>query len=162
VCDEPLPALDARRTPVPHSCEDCARLNAFLESPTERVGRFPLNEKRRFHLEAELRFSQADALWTTQRDASPYTLVVSKNDTSYRKRHGEWTKCVVHAELVLREAFDQATLRELLAEQFDDSMQMRMVRRALPPPVQGMAPESKRGPPTHLAQAHSKQSRHFD
>jgi hypothetical protein len=58
------------------ACRDCAALDAFLLSETERIGRFQMGKQRRYHLSDKL----PGALFNTTTDTkvAPHTLVVTK------------------------------------------------------------------------------------
>jgi hypothetical protein len=71
------------------ACQDCNAVNRFLRDPTQSVGRFPLANNRRAHIHQQL-----DAYTTcthqTSRVGSPYTLVVTKNQSQYQSDEAAW------------------------------------------------------------------------
>ena len=70
-------------------CQDCNAVNRFLRDPTQSVGRFPLANNRRAHIHQKL-----DAYTTcthqTSRVGSPFTLVVTKNQSQYQLDEAAW------------------------------------------------------------------------
>jgi hypothetical protein len=58
------------------TCKDCAALDAFLRSETERIGRFQMGKERRNHLHHRLPAALFDT--KTEIRVSPHTLVVTK------------------------------------------------------------------------------------
>ena len=65
-------------------CELCAVLAAFLKDPQKSVARFRMKQSNRNHLEQQLWNSRSDAKCTTERHASPHTLVVTKKDVNFK------------------------------------------------------------------------------
>lgn len=87
---EPAPPPNWTRLPAGCGCADCARLDQFLVSPTEPVGRFPMAEKRRKHLHYQLESQGGDYTQDTERTRSPYTLVVTRTNKSYNEALYKW------------------------------------------------------------------------
>jgi hypothetical protein len=70
-------------------CQDCNEVNRFLRDPTENVGRFPLARIRRAHIHQQLS-SYTTCTHQTSPVGSPYTLVVTKNQSQYKSEHAAW------------------------------------------------------------------------
>ncbi len=85
-------------------CADCAKLRAFCGDPAAQVGRFPLREKLRLHLEAVIRGRQIDIDHVTERKGRPYTLVCTKNRAGYERRLVEYAEDVSRMRSVVRSA----------------------------------------------------------
>jgi hypothetical protein len=95
-CREQLESLTARApqeptdfcraAPITCNCADCAELKRFLEDPRESVHRFSIREDRRKHLEYQIRDQKCDLDLKTEKSRSPYTLVCTKNQASYREK----------------------------------------------------------------------------
>ena len=64
-------------------CNFCINLAAFLRDPQKKETRFPTKQSNRSHLEQQLR-SCSDVKCTTERHASPYTLVVTKTEGRFK------------------------------------------------------------------------------
>ncbi|MCJ1249247.1 hypothetical protein MMC30_006470 [Trapelia coarctata] len=84
---EPTRPCDWKRSPSGCGCGDCTTVNRFLIDLTQKVGRFPLAEKRRRHVQNKLG-SNYDT--DTVCSGSPYTLVVTKTETEYREAWKTW------------------------------------------------------------------------
>jgi hypothetical protein len=81
----PQPPADWRRpSEVSCRCRDCAGLSQFLDDPNEQVYRFRAIQAARTHLEESIRRNHCDLNLRTEKGKSPYTLVCTKNDASYR------------------------------------------------------------------------------
>jgi hypothetical protein len=106
-------------------CAHCAELRAFCENPDAEVGRFPLREELRCHLEMIIRTRHLDIDHVTERKGRPYTLVCTKNRASHQRRLAEYAEDVSHMESLVRSApggaqaarceSDLARLREAVA-----------------------------------------------
>jgi hypothetical protein len=85
---EPLaPPADWRRNAkLPCRCAHCQQLARFLDSPTEKTWAFRATEADRRHVEEAIRKGAADLDTATDRRGRPYTLVCTKNQTSYERR----------------------------------------------------------------------------
>ena len=75
-------------------CEDCALLSRFLRDPTERVGRFPLNNQRRRHLHQQIDKHHCDVTHVTERKAhrKPWSAPKPGTPTSAGGSSTAWTK----------------------------------------------------------------------
>lgn len=105
-------------------CPDCQRLTAFLVSQ-QQVGRFAVNKQRRQHLHQQLDSHCRDCKHETERRGSPQTLVVTKANRSKAAQQAWLQRCSeAHVELM---KFDQGLLEGLLGEQYDRTVNMRMV-----------------------------------
>ncbi|KAF4965850.1 hypothetical protein FSARC_6370 [Fusarium sarcochroum] len=60
------------------TCGDCAALNAFLASPTQKSQGFPMSKARRLHMHRQLDGGRVGCTHQTIRTTSPETLVVTK------------------------------------------------------------------------------------
>ena len=85
-------------------CAHCAELRAFCENPDAEVGRFPLREELRCHLEMIIRTRHLDIDHVTERKGRPYTLVCTKNRASHQRRLAEYAEDVSHMESLVRSA----------------------------------------------------------
>jgi hypothetical protein len=72
------------------NCEDCTSLKKFLADPAESVGRFPINKQRRQHLHGQIDRHRCDITHVTERKGSPQTLVCTKTQDSYERRHKQY------------------------------------------------------------------------
>lgn len=114
-------------------CKDCSALNRFLASPSEQVGRFPMSKKRRQHLHNQLDRHYIDCTHETERWSYPETLVVTKLTKHLEDVTLKWSKRRIQAEAQLW-AFDQAKLRVLLSDQYEEIMEMRFLLANQPDP----------------------------
>jgi hypothetical protein len=87
---EPTPPKDWKRSTVSCQCQDCQQLTRFLGSPTENVGRFAVNQKRRGHLHSVLGCTGYTR--ETERRGSLQTLVVTKNLVNHLAAHKAWVQ----------------------------------------------------------------------
>ncbi|KAI1774014.1 hypothetical protein F4818DRAFT_420545 [Hypoxylon cercidicola] len=145
---EELPLKPSLSRPtVRCSCGDCHALNRFLIDPNERVGRFPMAERRRRHVEACLSRYYVDCKTATEACGSPYTLVMTKTTKHHEADVDAWRKRRLRAENQLG-AFDRDMLETILADQFDDIMSMKHLEREEEPAAQnGAAPADLAGIP---------------
>lgn len=116
---EPVIDRNLVREPVSCSCNDCKSLNRFLQDPTQAVGRFPLNEKRRRHLQSQLGYNRRDCANDTERRGSPYTLVVRKIFNHMALAREEWRDRSLTVCIQL-EKFGDDKLVQLLGEQYEN------------------------------------------
>ena len=107
----PTPTNDWTRPMVGCRCSDCAALDRFLSSRSERVGRFAVAKKRRQHLHNQL--GGSDCSHETERRGSPQTLVVTKRDRQADARRAWEARCK-HAREELSSFQDSTGLAELL------------------------------------------------
>ena len=64
-------------------CEFCTKLAAFLKEPQKLVTHFSTKQSNRSHLEGQL-WNNSAVSCTTERRASPHTLVVTKTDGRFK------------------------------------------------------------------------------
>jgi hypothetical protein len=107
-----------------YSCGDCALLNSFLVDPRRDVGRFAVNKQRRAHLHQELDLAQIDCVHQTERVGSPQTLVVTKTFRQYETALHSWKQCSDAAKAQMQK-FDQALLRQVLGDEFNDIVSLK-------------------------------------
>ena len=77
---------------IPCDCELCAALEAFCKHPVDRVCRFSVRAELRAHLHQQIERCRLDMSHVTERRGRPYTLVCTKNRTSYERRLAEYAK----------------------------------------------------------------------
>ena len=121
VCAEPTPPQDLKRPTVYCRCQDCLQLNRFLASPTERVGRFAVNQKRRQHLQSMV--GSTGCTHETERRGSPQTLIVTKTRAQHLEAHKAWAQRRDTAKKYL-EVLGTEEMRELLAEMYGPIMSL--------------------------------------
>ncbi|KAL9086906.1 MAG: hypothetical protein Q9165_006912 [Trypethelium subeluteriae] len=107
-------------------CGDCRVLNMFLANPEQDVGTFPMAKERRRHLHEKLDYIRGQSNDTVRR-GSPYTLVVTKDLRHWGEDVRAWQVRVERARQVFSQ-FDHSTLKQILAGEYDNIMQMRMIR----------------------------------
>uniref|UniRef100_A0A0B7KG38 Uncharacterized protein n=1 Tax=Bionectria ochroleuca TaxID=29856 RepID=A0A0B7KG38_BIOOC len=112
------------RPGVPCTCGDCNHLNHFLSSATQRVGRFPVDKKRRQHLHNQIDRHRIDCTHETERVGSPQTLIVTKTNKQNDQARRNWKVRFEWAHKVLG-GLDQAQLLQLLGEEYTAITQMR-------------------------------------
>lgn len=84
---QPQPPADwARPAEIACTCEYCRRLNAFLADPQAATGRIPARDDRRGHLLSEVRAHDCDVTYKLEKTGSPYALVFTKTDGSFKRR----------------------------------------------------------------------------
>ncbi|KAK5662548.1 hypothetical protein OQA88_8460 [Cercophora sp. LCS_1] len=126
VGQEPSGVVDNRQRPVSCSCQDCQALNRFLTSD-QRVGRFPLAQKRRAHLHGVLDSAGSGCTHMTERSGSPYTLVVTKGLDAGSRAKQEWNKRYNQAAADFAE-FDQDKMKILLGDDWERITSMQHLR----------------------------------
>ena len=104
------------RNPVACRCRDCNPLNAFLARPDQKLGNFPLAEKRRRHLHEKLDAANVDCTHETLRAGSPYTLVVTKTFKQNQYARSSWQTRQAEADRQLGR-FKQHDLTLLLGQE---------------------------------------------
>jgi hypothetical protein len=72
------------------SCADCEELQQFLLNPSEKAHNFRVKKERRQHLHQQIDGHKCNMSHQTTRTGSPYTLVCTKNYSSYDKRQTQW------------------------------------------------------------------------
>ncbi|KUJ09541.1 uncharacterized protein LY89DRAFT_787848 [Mollisia scopiformis] len=143
VKEEPQPAADWAQRRVGCNCQDCQRLNAFLVSPHEKVGRFALAKKRRGHLHSML--GSSSVTHETDRRGNPQTLVVTKTNAQYQNAHKAWTlRCNV-AKQHLKELETEA-LKDSLGDLYDPIMSLSPSVLAGSPPGKSSRPGTALSP----------------
>ncbi len=81
----PEPPADWRRpSELSCQCRNCTELKRFLDNPEEPEHRFRDIQAVRTHLEEVIHRDHCDLNRSTEKKGSPYTLVCTKNDASYR------------------------------------------------------------------------------
>ncbi|KAF6217412.1 hypothetical protein HO133_006928 [Letharia lupina] len=98
-------------------CDDCVKLDAFLNNQQRAQVHFSLNGKRRDHIEERLRQSYCST--ETIKRRTPYTLVVKKTGMEWENAMKEWKqRCEVAWKTV--EEIGIEKLRGLLGEGWED------------------------------------------
>ncbi|RYP56457.1 hypothetical protein DL771_011776 [Monosporascus sp. 5C6A] len=115
-------------------CGDCFELNRFLADARQTKGRFPMGKKRRQHLHDQLDSHDIDCTHETERRGNPQTLIVTKTTKKWDAAIAQWKERRAQAEIQL-DAFDQAKLRLLLADQYDEIRSMSLLEE--PPAASG-------------------------
>ncbi|RYP06194.1 hypothetical protein DL764_003286 [Monosporascus ibericus] len=133
------PKGDHRSQQVSCLCGDCFVLNRFLADARQTKGRFPMAKRRRQHLHNQLDHHGIDCTHETERRGSPQTLIVTKTTKKWDAAIAQWSERRAQAEIQL-EAFDQAKLRLLLADQYDEIRGMRLLEE--PPAESGRSAAS--------------------
>ncbi|KAK7900797.1 hypothetical protein LTR67_003081 [Exophiala xenobiotica] len=146
-------------------CSDCAAVNRFLESPTARVGRFPMNKNRRYHLHRCFN-NLSDAQYTidTLRDSNPNIWQISKHRKQHSAKHKAWKGRLndVRARIEALQRAGSLTsylgdMSEAIASYDVDRIRIARARAgfesstdqavtatpSLPPPLQDMSPNSR-------------------
>lgn len=126
---EPAEDRNLVRRGVNCSCSDCESLNAFLASPTQRVGFFAVNKQRRGHLHRGLDSCGVDCTHETRRSGSPQTLVVTKTFQHNKKMRLDWKSRLMLAEGQIRQ-FDQGHLSLLLGPNYATIVNMAHLSKA--------------------------------
>ncbi|MEO2016980.1 MAG: 2OG-Fe(II) oxygenase [Fuerstiella sp.] len=84
--DKPQPPVDFRRdNQFPCDCADCRSVKKFLVNADESSLKLPLAKQRRQHLHNMIDRNSIDLTHVTQRTGRPFTLVLRKTKTSYKK-----------------------------------------------------------------------------
>ena len=141
---QPKPPKDWKQATVGCGCEDCRSLSRFLANPTEKVGRFSVNQKRRYHIQSML--GNTGCTHETERRGSPQTLIVTKTLAKYQAAHKAWASRCEVAKKHLAE-FKKETLKDFLAEMYEPTMslsaiQLSSTRQIDQDPVQASAMSS--------------------
>jgi hypothetical protein len=118
---EPKSTKDWAQQGVSCNCQDCQRLNAFLISPDQKVGRFALAKNRRAHLHSKLENSGCKR--ETDRRGNPQTLVVTKTNSHYKAAHKAWEeRCRVARKHLAK--LSPENLRDFLGSMYDPIMSL--------------------------------------
>jgi len=80
------PADFTRDSTLACQCQYCVQLSRFLASPERRVWDFQAAEQHRSHVERSIRQADCDVNCITQKHSRPYSLVCTKNQSSYERR----------------------------------------------------------------------------
>lgn len=140
-------------------CGDCSALNSFLANPGQRIGRFPVGKQRRQHLHRQLDDNYIDCTHETDRRGNPQTLVVTKTSKHFDNAAAKWSQRRLQAESQLS-AFDQAKLRVLLSDQYDEIMDMKFLLPVVEPdPPFPTASTSAFGSPSTYLPRHDPRGR---
>nr|KAK5448394.1 hypothetical protein LTR18_001482 [Exophiala xenobiotica] len=146
-------------------CADCGAVNRFLTSPTERVGRFPMNKNRRYHLHRYFN-NLSDAQYTidTLRNSNPNIWQISKHRKQHSAKHKAWKGRLndVRARIEALQRAGSLTsylgdMSEAIASYDVDRIRIARARAgfesstdqaviatpSLPPPLQDMSPNSR-------------------
>lgn len=84
---EPRPPADwVRPAEIACTCQHCRRLNEILAAPDEAGGRIHAREDMRSHLITMISRHQCDVTHKLEKTGSPYALVFTKTDGSYKRR----------------------------------------------------------------------------
>jgi hypothetical protein len=84
---EPQPPTDwSRPAEIACTCQHCRRLNEILTAPNEDGGRIHAREDMRSHLITMISRHQCDVTHKLEKTGSPYALVFTKTDGSFKRR----------------------------------------------------------------------------
>lgn len=84
---EPQPPADwARPAEIGCTCQHCQRLNEILAAADESSGRIHAREDMRSHLITMISRHQCDVTHKLEKTGSPYALVFTKTDGSFKRR----------------------------------------------------------------------------
>lgn len=95
-CSWAAPRDWAQPVEIACRCADCRLLEAFARDPARDVGRFPMAEARRRHLEEQIRKLEVDLQRTTERRGSPHTLVCTKTWGRFERARRQHAKDLLH------------------------------------------------------------------
>lgn len=107
-------------------CTDCQSLDRFLLDPNCMTGRFPLAEKRRRHLENQIRSTYEHV---TDRTGIPYTLVITKNHNTWKESLKAWRQRCDEAFANIQ-SIGLPALKGLLADRFTELTQPSSIKLA--------------------------------
>ncbi|MCJ1458408.1 hypothetical protein MMC28_008780 [Mycoblastus sanguinarius] len=120
---------------------DCQRLDIFLANPRERVGRFALAQKRREHIHSQL--DGTGCTHETERQGSPFTLVVTKTQKEWHKSYKAWQeRCLVATQSF--QTIGMQPLEEILGERYRELVGLSAVK--LGPVASGSSKPATDGP----------------
>lgn len=80
----------AREAVLKCKCANCATVNRFLESPDQKEFAFRARQDLRGHVEQNITRDKADLRTETIRKGSPQTLLCTKTEVSWQRRHDIW------------------------------------------------------------------------
>ncbi|KAI0157301.1 hypothetical protein GGR57DRAFT_500920 [Xylariaceae sp. FL1272] len=130
-------------------CTDCSRVNAFLRSPTERIGRFPMSNDRRYHLDIvfndNIGRSGADYAIETIRVCKPHVWQMSKTRLTYDTQLTQWNnKDRAAWPLLLQLLSDQPD--DKISEELMGTNMYRALRSENAAALLALSQQSSRGP----------------
>ncbi len=99
------------------SCPRCNQLRKFCANPAQSVARFPLRKDLRAHLHQQIDINRLDLFHETERKGSPYTLVLTKNRATYKRRLKEYSKDIKYMKSLI-ELMADAEARTRVEGQF--------------------------------------------
>ena len=102
------------------NCKDCTALNDFLAAPDRSVWRYKAAEPGRKHLDRRL-YNLDCSSYTDKSQGTPYTLVISKTDRSYREALNGWERRCAEAKSEI-EGIGYEKLKMFLGEQYNSTM----------------------------------------
>lgn len=112
----------ARRISKNCNCSDCDALHAFLRNPAEQVGRFKLGGEKRKHLERQLGWGYY--IFDTEKDAIPYTLVITKTDKEHHELLNDWEGDFKALQAELR-ILENDYMKKSLGDRYDELVLLR-------------------------------------
>lgn len=107
--EEPIRPTNWTRSACGCGCPDCAGLDRFLASPTEKIGNFRLAEKRRKHLVGRIPYNTHHTA-TVRSGPTPYPLQVTKTEAAWQQDHTAWKQRQTIAHQKLRELGSKTAL----------------------------------------------------
>ena len=125
VKEEPVTPKNWTRPTVSCSCNDCRDLSAFLSDPLKDCGRFTMAQKRRQHLEHQIKYGlcHPDIKTDTDKKGSTHTLVVTKTKAQYNKDHKDWAqRCAIASKHL--QGVGKNLLRPYLSETYEAVMSL--------------------------------------
>lgn len=118
VQEEPIRPTKWTRSTRGCGCPDCAGLDRFLASPTEKIGNFKLAEKRRKHLVGRLPFNTYHTV-TVRSGPTPYLLQVTKTEAEWQQNHTAWKQRQAIAHQKLKELGSKTALDRFIRPVMD-------------------------------------------
>ncbi|KAK3400752.1 hypothetical protein B0T20DRAFT_505109 [Sordaria brevicollis] len=100
-------------------CIDCPDLNAFLQSPTQRIDEWRVNKERRKHIHQMLDYHNIDCTHISHSQTTPYTLVITKTFKQQAQQLREWKGRKEFAEKKIRQFSRYPALKALLGNEYD-------------------------------------------
>ena len=112
-------------------CTDCQELDRFLVDPNRTVGRFSVAEKRRRHIVSQIGNTCENE---TERKGLPYTLVVTKNEHTWKEALKAWQQRCDEAARNIQD-IGLPALKDLLADRYTELTEFTAMRLGAPPPT---------------------------
>ena len=118
-------------------CRDCHIVDAFAQSPTQKMAQFEVTADRRDHLQRRLNPMGVGNLnvKVSPATSSPlaYTLIVTKTNNEYNREHRAWDKRAQEAKKRMRAIASEYDLYQLLGKHYGALCELRAVtlRRCL-------------------------------